>query len=183
MKINGNTTTEIIDISNQTNSKKKLKDTLEILFKDLESDYYQIAIDVNKIIQHPGSELDLVLRDKDEIIIPKQDNKIKISGGVLRPTNIVYNDGLNINECISAAGGISEYAKRGRAYVVYANGKSERTKHFGFFRINPKILPGCEIVLPETNEKKDKAITPIMQFTTILAQLASAFVTINLLNK
>ena len=121
--------------------------------------------------------------DKDEIIIPKQDNKIKISGGVLRPTNIVYNDGLNINECISAAGGISEYAKRGRAYVVYANGKSERTKHFGFFRINPKILPGCEIVLPETNEKKDKAITPILQFTTIVAQLASAFVTIRLITK
>jgi len=171
----------LFDIPNA--SERKLKDTLEILFKDLESDYYQIAIDVNKIIQHPGSELDLVLRDKDEIIIPKQDNKIKISGGVLRPTNIVYNDGLNINECISAAGGISEYAKRGRAYVVYANGKSERTKHFGFFRINPKILPGCEIVLPETNEKKDKAITPILQFTTIVAQLASAFVTIRLITK
>ena len=171
----------LFDIPNA--AERKLKDTLEILFKDLESDYYQIAIDVNKIIQHPGSELDLVLRDKDEIIIPKQDNKIKISGGVLRPTNIVYNDGLNINECISAAGGISEYAKRGRAYVVYANGKSERTKHFGFFRINPKILPGCEIVLPETNEKKDKAITPILQFTTIVAQLASAFVTIRLITK
>jgi protein involved in polysaccharide export with SLBB domain len=163
--------------------KKKLKDTLDILYKELEQDYYQIAIDINQIIKNPGSELDLVLRDKDEVVIPKMDNRVKISGGVLRPTNIVYRDGLTIGECISAAGGISEYAKRGRAYVVYANGKSNRTKHFGLFRINPRIRPGSEIVLPETNEKKEKTINTIMQFSTMLAGLASALATISILNK
>ena len=163
--------------------KKKLKDTLDILYKELEQDYYQIAIDINKIIKNPGSELDLVLRDKDEVVIPKMDNRVKISGGVLRPTNIVYRDGLTIGECISAAGGISEYAKRGRAYVVYANGKSNRTKHFGFFRINPRIRPGSEIVLPETNEKKDKPLTTIVQLVSILAQIGGTLATISILNK
>lgn len=175
--------------SGQTNladvnaKKKNLKDTLDLLFKELNDDTYQIAIDINKIMQKPGSELDLVLRDKDEIIIPKTDNRVKISGGVLRPTNIVYRDGLSINECISAAGGISEYAKRGRAYVVYANGKSARTKHFGLFRLNPTIKPGSEIVLPETNEKKEKTITTFIQFTTVLAQIAGAIATISILNR
>jgi protein involved in polysaccharide export with SLBB domain len=163
--------------------KKKLKDTLDILFKELEEDYYQIAIDINQIIKNPGSELDLVLRDKDEIVIPKMDNKVKISGGVLRPTNIVYRDGLTIGECISAAGGISEYAKRGRAYVIYANGKSARTKYLGLFRLNPSIKPGAEVVLPETNEKKEKTITTFIQFTTVLAQIASAIATISILNR
>ena len=163
--------------------KKKLKDTLDILYKELEQDYYQIAIDINQIIKNPGSELDLVLRDKDEVVIPKMDNRVKISGGVLRPTNIVYRDGLTIGECISAAGGISEYAKRGRAYVVYANGKSNRTKHFGFFRINPRIRPGSEIVLPETNEKKDKPLTTIVQLVSILAQIGGTLATISILNK
>ena len=163
--------------------KKNLKDTLDILFKELNEDTYQIAIDINKIIQKPGSEIDLVLRDKDEIMIPKMDNRVKISGGVLRPTNIVYREGLTINECISAAGGISEYAKRGRAYVVYANGKSSRTKHFGLFRLNPTIKPGAEIVLPETNEKKEKTITTFIQFTTVLAQIAGAIATISILNR
>jgi protein involved in polysaccharide export with SLBB domain len=163
--------------------KKNLKDTLDILFKELNDDTYQIAIDINKIMEKPGSELDLVLRDKDEIMIPKTDNRVKISGGVLRPTNIVYRDGLTIGECISAAGGISEYAKRGRAYVVYANGKSSRTKHFGLFRLNPTIKPGSEIVLPETNEKKEKTITTFIQFTTMLAQIAGAIATISILNR
>jgi protein involved in polysaccharide export with SLBB domain len=175
--------------SGQTNledvniKKKNLKDTLDLLFKELNEDTYQIAIDINKIMQKPGSEIDLVLRDKDEIMIPKMDNRVKISGGVLRPTNIVYREGLTIGECISAAGGISEYAKRGRAYVIYANGKSARTKHFGLFRLNPTIKPGSEIVLPETNEKKEKTITTFIQFTTVLAQIAGAIATISILNR
>jgi protein involved in polysaccharide export with SLBB domain len=163
--------------------KKTLKDSLDLLFKELENDYYQIAIDINQIMDKPGSELDLVLRDKDEIVIPKTDNRVKISGGVLRPTNIVYRDGLSIGDCISAAGGISEYARRGRAYVIYANGKSKRTMHFGVFRINPTIKPGAEVVLPETDVKKEKALTSIIQFTTIIAQIGSVLATLAILNR
>ena len=163
--------------------KKTLKDSLDVLFKELENDYYQIAIDINLIMDKPGSELDLVLRDKDEIVIPKTDNRVKISGGVLRPTNIVYRDGLSIGDCISAAGGISEYARRGRAYVIYANGKSKRTMHFGIFRINPTIKPGAEVVLPETDVKKEKALTSIIQFTTIIAQIGSVLATLAILNR
>jgi protein involved in polysaccharide export with SLBB domain len=171
-----------IDLNPQAKG-NKLKDTLNALFKDIEEDYYQIAIDINYIMKNPGSELDLVLRGKDEIVIPKMDNRVKISGGVLRPTNIVYRDGLTVGECISAAGGISEYAKRGRAYVIYANGKSNRTKMFGIFRVNPAIRPGAEVVIPETDAKKDKAITTIVQFTTVIAQVVAALATISLLQK
>jgi protein involved in polysaccharide export with SLBB domain len=171
-----------IDLNPQSKG-NKLKDTLNALFKDIEEDYYQIAIDINYIMQHPGSELDLVLRAKDEIVIPKMDNRVKISGGVLRPTNIVYREGLTVGECISAAGGISEYAKRGRAYVIYANGKSNRTKMFGIFRVNPAIRPGAEVVIPETDAKKEKAITTIVQFTTVIAQVVAALATISLLQK
>ena len=185
--------TEKIEIQNQlgnTNSmavqnanKKTLTDTINVIINDLNNEYYQIAIDINYIIAHPGSEDDLVLKDKDELVIPKVDNRIKISGGVLRPTNIVYRNGININDCISAAGGISEYAKRGRAYVVYANGKSNRTKHFGFFRISPAIKPGSEVILPETNEKLDKPLSTILTFTTVLAQVFTAIATAKLLTK
>ena len=178
---NAMSTTDI-DLNPQAKG-NKLKDTLIALFKDMEGDYYQIAIDINYIMKNPGSELDLVLRGKDEIVIPKMDNKVKISGGVLRPTNIVYREGLTIGECISAAGGISEYAKRGRAYVIYANGKSNRTKMFGIFRVNPAIRPGAEVVIPETDAKKEKAITTIVQFTTVIAQVVAALATISLLQK
>jgi protein involved in polysaccharide export with SLBB domain len=180
IKMAGEANSNIVDPNLQKN---KFKDTLNLLFQELNDDYYQIAIDINQVMKNPGSELDLVLRDKDEIVIPKMDNRVKISGGVLRPTNIVYRDGLTIGECISAAGGISEYAKRGRAYVVYSNGKSNRTKQFGLFRINPKIAPGSEVVLPETFEKKDKPLTTIVQLISIIAQIGGTLATISILNK
>lgn len=181
--LNTSTSSNATMILDPNIKKKNLKDTVDLLFKELEADYYQIAIDINSIMKKPGSELDLVLRDKDEIVIPKVDNRVKISGGVLRPTNIVYREGLTLRECVSAAGGISEYAKRGRAYVIYANGKSKRTTHFGLFRVNPVIKPGAEVVLPETNEKKDKPLTTIIQFTTVLAQIGSVLATLTLLNR
>ena len=181
--LNTGTVTNATTILDPNIKKKNLKDTLDLLYKELEADFYQIAIDINNIMQKPGSELDLVLRDKDEIVIPKIDNRVKISGGVLRPTNIVYREGLTIRDCISAAGGISEYAKRGRAYVVYANGKSKRTTSFGLFRVSPVIKPGAEVVLPETNEKKDKPLTSIIQFTTVIAQIGSVLATLVLLNR
>ena len=181
VSVSGATSGEI-DLNPQFKG-NKLKDTLNALIKEREEDYYQIAIDINYIMTHPGSEVDLVLRDNDEIVIPKTDNRVKISGGVLRPTNIVYREGLTIGECISAAGGVSEYSQRGRAYVVYANGKSKRTTHFGFFRVNPVIRPGSEVVLPETDTKKDKPLTTIIQFTTVLAQVVAAIATISLLQK
>lgn len=181
--LNTGTGTNATTILDPNIKKKNLKDTLDLLYKELEADFYQIAIDINNIMQKPGSELDLVLRDKDEIVIPKIDNRVKISGGVLRPTNIVYREGLTIRDCISAAGGISEYAKRGRAYVVYANGKSKRTTSFGLFRVSPVIKPGAEVVLPETNEKKDKPLTSIIQFTTVIAQIGSVLATLVLLNR
>jgi protein involved in polysaccharide export with SLBB domain len=177
---NASTSISLVDPNNQ---KKKLKDTLDILFKELEEDYYQIAIDINQIIKNPGSELDLVLRDKDEIVIPKMDNKVKISGGVLRPTNIVFEEGLTVRDCVSAAGGVSEYSRRNKAYVIYANGKSARTKYFGLFKISPIIKPGSEVVIPETNSRKDKFLNVTLQYFTVITQLIASLATVKLLTK
>ena len=170
-------------------------DTLSVMLKDsiLKSDNKEfkkekpenvqnIALDIDKIIKNPGSYYDLVLADKDEIIIPKLDNKITIRGGVLRPITITYHDGITMGECISAAGGITEFAKRNRAYVVYFNGRSKRTKSFGFIRINPRIEPGSEVVLPEGEMRKD-AMTVLLQYVTIIAQIGTSIATLQILAK
>ena len=140
----------------------------------------KIALDIEQILKKPGSYYDLVLTDKDEIVIPKLDNKITIRGGVLRPITITYHDGITMGECISAAGGITDNARRNKAYVVYYNGRSKRTKTFGFFRINPRIEPGSEVVLPEGALKKDP-MTAILQYITILAQVGTSLATLKLL--
>jgi protein involved in polysaccharide export with SLBB domain len=141
-----------------------------------------IALEIDEIIKHPGSYQDLVLQDKDEIVIPKLDNKVTIRGGVLRPITISYYQGLTLGQCISAAGGITENARRNKAYVVYYNGRAKRTRTFGLFRFNPAIEPGSEVVLPEGEKRKD-ALTSTLQFTTVLAQIFAALATAKLLTK
>ncbi len=167
-------------------------DTLSQQFKDslkLEgvnygqnSNIQLIALDLEKIIANPGSFEDLVLVDKDEIIVPKLDNKVTIRAGVLRPITISYRDGLTLNDCISAAGGITENARRSKAFVVYYNGRAKRTKNFLFFRINPKVEPGSEVVLPEGTPRKD-ALSTILQYVTIFAQIGTSIATLALLAK
>jgi len=146
------------------------------------SNVQSIALDIDQILKNPGSYYDLVLADKDEIVIPKLDNKITIRGGVLRPITITYHQGITLGECISAAGGITENARRNKAYVVYFNGRAKRTKTFGFFRFNPRIEPGSEVVLPEGAARKD-VMTSILQYVTIIAQIGTSLATLQLLSK
>ena len=54
---------------------------------------------------------------------------------------------------------------------------------FGIFRVNPVIRPGAEVVIPETDAKKDKTITTVVQFTTVIAQIVAALATVSLLQK
>ena len=122
----------------------------------------------------------MVLADKDEIVIPKVDNKVTIRGAVLRPVTISYHEGITLSECISSAGGITENARRNKAYVLYYNGRSKRTKTFGFFRFNPRIEPGSEVVLPEGAVRKD-ALTTILQYISIFAQIGISLATLQLL--
>jgi protein involved in polysaccharide export with SLBB domain len=151
-------------------------------FKESPDNVQNIALEIDEIIKHPGSFQDLVLQDKDEVVIPKVDNKVTIRGGVLRPVTISYYEGLSMSECISAAGGITENARRNKAYVVYFNGRAKRTRTFGIFRFNPTIEPGSEVVLPEGEKRKD-AMTAILQYVTILAQIGTSIATLKLLTK
>ncbi len=161
-----------------------IKDSLKKMGLSYEppTNVQNIALDIDQILKNPGSYYDLVLSDKDEVVIPKLDNKITIRGGVLRPITITYHEGITLGECISAAGGITENARRNKAYVVYYNGRSKRTKTFGFFRFNPRIEPGSEVVLPEGAVRKD-AMTTILQYVTILAQIGTSLATLQLLSK
>lgn len=162
----------------------KIKDSLnKTNTKDNIVTYQIIALDIEKIINSPGSYADIILRNYDEIIIPKLDNKVTVRGGVLRPIIIPYRNGMTIGECISAAGGVSEYSRKSKAYVVYFNGRAKRTKQFGFIKINPKIEPGSEVVVPESGEKKKDVFTVALQFLTFAIQIGTSLATLRILSQ
>jgi hypothetical protein len=142
----------------------------------------RISLEIDAILKNPTGPEDIVLRDEDEVVIPKLDNKVTIRGGVLRPVTISYREGLTLSDCISAAGGVTEISRRNKAYVIYNNGRAKRTKIFGFFRFSPRIEPGSEVVLPEGEKRKD-ALTSLLQYVTILAQIGTSVATLQLLSR
>ena len=107
-----------------------------------------IGIDLAAIILNPNSDANMTLQEGDIISIPKAFNTVQVRGEVLNPSKVKYSSGLSLGQYIGRAGGFSSAAKRSKAYVIYANGSSQRTTTFLGFRFYPKVLPGTEIIIP-----------------------------------
>ena len=108
-----------------------------------------VGIDLAYILAHPGSKEDLLLLEGDVIQIPKELQTVRMVGEVLLPTTTRFNENNTLKKYISKAGGFTEDARRGKTYVVYANGDAKKTNNFMGFKIYPHIEPGAEIVVPK----------------------------------
>lgn len=107
-----------------------------------------VAIDFDAILKAPGSSADIVLKDGDELEVPERLETVSVKGGVLYPVSVKFEQGLGFREYINRSGGYVPQAMRNRSYVLQANGKVERVKHFLFFRSYPKIEPGAQVFVP-----------------------------------
>ena len=115
-------------------------------------DTYTVGIYLDKALENPGSEYDVVLREGDNLIVPEYNGTVKISGNVMYPNTVVYHAGKNYKYYINQAGGYGNHAKKNKTWVIYQNGTMAQVGH------GAKIEPGCEIVVP-TKPKSDPART------------------------
>ncbi len=108
----------------------------------------RIGIDLEKAINNPGSNYDLILQDGDVLNIPKKPQTVKLSGEVLYPNTTQFDDNFSFKEYISRAGGYTSQSLKGKSYILYANGSVDRTKKVFLFNVYPKVRPGSEIIVP-----------------------------------
>lgn len=135
----------------QLSSQAEGSDSVKIDQLDL-GDTYTVGIHLEKALENPGSEYDVVLREGDRIIVPEYNGTVKISGNVMYPNTVVYSPGKNYKYYINQAGGYGNRAKKSKTWVIYQNGTMAQVGH------GAKIEPGCEIVVP-TKPKADPAKT------------------------
>ena len=154
-------------------------DSASRIIKDVEKEYDKIPLDMEMILKNPGSTADVVLKSRDELIIPRIDDQVRISGSVLQSTQVPYQNGKSFKSYISAAGGFSKDAWRRSAYIVYANGKAATTKKFLVFRNYPKVNPGAEIIVPQEPPAKVKiSPTEFIGISSAIASLAAVVITL-----
>lgn len=162
----------------QKNISDKDTFTLKSLDAGIKREYIRVPIDLYAIMLNPGSIQDLVVRENDELVIPKFDGQVKISGAVLLETQVPFSLSNSFKDYISSAGGYSSDSWKKNAYVVYANGKAATTKHFLFFKSYPRILPGSEIIIPKKPERKGLGTGEIIGISSALASLAGVVIAI-----
>jgi hypothetical protein len=92
-------------------------------------------------------------------------------GELLFPTSTRFQQGAGFRQYISKAGGFTDRSRKGRAYVVYANGDVSRTKKLFFFSLYPRVEPGAEIIVPQKPEREGMTAQGWIGIGTSLATL------------
>ena len=132
--------------------------------KILTATRYNVGIELDKALANPGTSVDLVLKEGDELFIPEMTNTVKISGDVMFPNTVVFQEGKKLNYYIDQAGGYGSQAKKSKAFVIYMNGTVARAKG------NTPIEPGCHIVIPSKHKNPVK-MAEILAITSSIATL------------
>ncbi len=179
-RINNKTVLNQLNTQKVNKIQETLKDTTGKVEKDVERTIDQIAIDLSTIMANPGSRNDIILEEGDVITIPKEKMDVRISGQVLFPTRVVYEDKMDLEDYLGRAGGVTDNARKGKIYVLYPNGNAARTKHFLFFRSFPEVSPGSEIIIPKKHELERRRLTTgeIIGISTAITSFAGVLLSI-----
>ncbi|RIV22373.1 sugar transporter [Fibrisoma montanum] len=145
-----------------------------------------VGNDLRKIFDDPGAEENLLLKDGDTLFVPRRSEVIQIQGAVLNPSAVSYKSNFRFEDYIAQTGGFTDNARQKKAYVVYPNGRKDRTHRFLFIKIRPEVEPGSTIIVPfqpldQTRLSATERIGIFSVITTLAATTAT--VLINLMNR
>ncbi len=159
LKASGKDSVQIEGITNKMDSINRLKSS-------------PVGINLEKILQNPGSKYDLILNDGDIIKIPKKLETVQVSGDVLYPSKIIFDPRFSAKHYIFSAGGFSQNAVKKRTYVIYANGSVKSTRNFIFWNSYPKIKTGAQIIVPDHGPRSPLSVLEVSALASSVATLA-----------
>lgn len=149
-----------------------VKDTTKTRVRVDDKATTDVAIDLRYILDHPGSADDMTLEEGDELVVPRINNTVSVSGDVFRPVDIMYERGKSFTDYLSDAGGVTLTGSKRKSFVIYANGRSAKIKSpLGFFRSYPKIEPGAQIFVPQKPKKEGLDIAKAGIFISAITAL------------
>lgn len=142
----------------------------------------RLVINLPRIVrEQSNSPYDVVLRNGDELIVPKFEQEVTVIGEVQDPTSHLYNPNLSRDDYVRLSGGLTAQADKKRIYVVRADGSVVANEGSRWFSrgSNVEIEPGDTIVVPINAEQMLplpfwEAVTGIMYNVAIAAAAVHA---------
>jgi polysaccharide export outer membrane protein len=141
----------------------------------------RLVIDLTNVLNSPvGSANDVVLRDGDQLVIPKKKQEVTVIGEVQNGTSHFYREALTRDDYIDLSGGVTRKADSHRIYIVRADGSVVSSENAGWFRRSGQaaMRPGDTIVVPLDTERMP-ALPMWQAITGILYNLAIAAAAVN----
>ena len=145
------------------------KDSVDIRRKMMSQTTYSVGIELDKALEKPGTDADVVLRDGDKLIVPQYSNTVKVSGDVMYANTVAYKKGKNLKYYLNQAGGYNVNANKKNVYVVYMNGMVSKPSKLS----RSVVEPGCEIVVPTKEEKRKMSPAEVLGLSSSAASLAT----------
>lgn len=136
-------------------------------------DISRLELNLAEILKNPGKSHDHILREGDEIYIPRHSDEIWVTGEVLNPIGQSFKDGKSLKYYINRSGGFSTNAKKGKVYIIYSDGTTKVTKSF-LKRNYPQPMAGCQIVVPSKPPRTEKDTGTWVSIAGALSSLAIA---------
>ncbi|MDE6339817.1 MAG: SLBB domain-containing protein [Muribaculaceae bacterium] len=131
------------------------------------SNVYNVGINLPMALAHPGSTYDMVLQPGDQLFVPEIQSTVKISGDVMYPNTVVYEEGKKVSYYINQAGGYGSQARKNKCFIVYMNGQVAKVKR------NTIVEPGAHIIVPSKPESKGTNWEKILTFVSGFGSLAT----------
>ena len=132
---------------------------------------YYVGINLDKAINNPGSDYDIILREGDRLVVPEYNGTVKINGNVMYPNTVAYSEGKGYKWYVNQAGGFGSRAKKSRTYILYQNGTVSKAK-------SSTIEPGCEIIVPTKTSTPAQTIANIGAVGTSMATIVTLLVSV-----
>ena len=145
------------------------KDTISIDQLAFETTY-PVGIHLEEALANPGSSSDITLREGDRLIVPEYNGTVRVSGNVMFPNTVAYEEGKDYKYFVNQAGGFGNRAKKSKTYIIYQNGTVSQVGH------GTKIEPGCEIIVPTKAKREPFNWSNVATATSSLASLATLII-------
>lgn len=126
-----------------------------------------MAVNFKNAVENPSSVDNILLQNKDSIIVPEKIDFINIQGRVNNPGNVQYNKDFDYLDYIALAGGFGYRADVNETFVTKSKGEQFLAEDYNY-----KLEPGDTILVPPEEE-----VTFFEIFTTALT-IAAQIVTV-----
>jgi polysaccharide biosynthesis/export protein len=115
----------------------------------------RLVIDLPQMLSaRAGSNVDVILRDGDRLIVPRLQQEVSVIGEVQNATSHLYSANLSRDDYISMSGGLTRRADHKSIYVVRANGNVMANHGNRWFEHSQvQMRPGDTIVVPLDAER------------------------------